>query len=297
MNTINYETLKRMYKENDVFTLIDVLPQNHYENVYIKDAINICVYEMSFISSINELGLEKNAKIIVYGNNHNDVDAKSAYEKLSLEAYTNIYYLKKGLSEISLDFLEGKNLKLVEEQILEIPDKKFLLSSNNTLDWIGKNTNGSHKGVINFSSGFLHSKQNVLSGEFVVDMKSIKTTDLTQEQGSEYLDNHLNSEDFFFTKFFPQATFSFSKVILEDEAFLTSHNCKLEGTLSIKGISKPFVCFANFSFSEEKLILSSSFSFDRTLWGIIYGSTKFFKYLGMHKVFDNISIDLRLELE
>ena len=286
-----------MYEKNDLFTLIDVLPPKHYANAYLRNAINICVYEMSFITVVNELNLEKNSKIIVYGNNHNDVDAKAAYEKLSLENYSDIHYLKKGLFEISSEFLEGENLRIDEEQTLDIPNKKFLLSSGNTLSWTGKNTNGSHKGTINLTNGFIQSQKNVLSGEFIVDMKSIKTTDLTPEQGSDYLDIHLNSEDFFFTKIFPEATFSFSNVVLEDEAYLTSNNCRLEGTLTIRGISKTFVCSTNFSFSQDKLILTSSFSFDRTFWDIIYGSTKFFKYLGMHKVFDDINIELRLELK
>jgi polyisoprenoid-binding protein YceI len=129
-----------------------------------------------------------------------------------------------------------------------------------------------------------------LHGEFIVDMKSISTTDLSQEEGRDYLNTHLNSEDFFFTKFFPEAKFSFSNVSLAKEAYLISNNCILEGMLHIKGISKTFLCSVNLLFLENKLILSSSFSFDRTFWNVIYGSSKFFKYLGMHKVFDEINM-------
>ncbi len=36
------------------------------------------------------------------------------------------------------------------------------------------------------------------------------------------------------------------------------------------------------------------FDFDRTLWKIIYGSSRYYEHLGMHLVFDPISIRLRI---
>jgi len=297
MNSLTYKDLEKMYEKQEVFTLIDVLPKTHYDNVHCKNAINICVYEMSFITSVEELVLEKDSKIVVYGNNNKDVDSKAAYEKLSLQGYTNIFYLEKGLSQFDTSVLKGKNLDLQEEQFLELANKNFTLCKDNTLLWRGKNSNGSHTGTINFTSGFININENLLNGNFIVDMKSIKNSDLTQEAGRDYLNAHLNSEDFFFTKFFPEAKFTFSNISLEKEAFLTANNCILEGLLEIRGSSKTFSCSVNLCFSEDKLILSSTFSFDRTLWNVIYGSSKFFKYLGMHKVFDEINIDMRLELE
>ncbi len=40
--------------------------------------------------------------------------------------------------------------------------------------------------------------------------------------------------------------------------------------------------------------LEGHFDIDRTRWKIIYGSTRFFEHLGMHKVFDLISIQVRI---
>jgi hypothetical protein len=36
------------------------------------------------------------------------------------------------------------------------------------------------------------------------------------------------------------------------------------------------------------------FDIDRTRWGVIYGSARFFKRLGMHQVYDTISFEVRL---
>ena len=112
MKTITHEELNTMYEKNDVFTLIDVLPKVHYDNVHFKNAINICVYEMSFISSIDALKLKKDSKIVLYGNNHNDVDSKAAYEKLILAKYINIFYIKNPFSLKDKTYLVGKNITL-----------------------------------------------------------------------------------------------------------------------------------------------------------------------------------------
>ena len=40
--------------------------------------------------------------------------------------------------------------------------------------------------------------------------------------------------------------------------------------------------------------MESHFDIDRTRWGITYGSPRFFERLGMHLVFDLISIQLRI---
>ena len=33
---------------------------------------------------------------------------------------------------------------------------------------------------------------------------------------------------------------------------------------------------------------------DRTLWGVRYGSARFYRFLGMHSVDDNIGLSVRL---
>ena len=43
-----------------------------------------------------------------------------------------------------------------------------------------------------------------------------------------------------------------------------------------------------------EVIIESHFDIDRTRWGITYGSARFFERLGMHLVFDLISIQLRI---
>ena len=45
---------------------------------------------------------------------------------------------------------------------------------------------------------------------------------------------------------------------------------------------------------NNTLTLEAHFDIDRTRWNVIYGSTRFFEHLGMHKVFDLISVQIRI---
>jgi len=55
----------------------------------------------------------------------------------------------------------------------------------------------------------------------------------------------------------------------------TIHNINLEG-------------------DELQAVLEAHFDIDRTRWNVIYGSTRFFEHLGMHKVFDLLSFQIRM---
>ena len=46
--------------------------------------------------------------------------------------------------------------------------------------------------------------------------------------------------------------------------------------------------------TDGVLIARAHFDLDRTRWNIIYGSARFFEHLGMHLVFDTISIELKI---
>lgn len=133
-------------------------------------------------------------------------------------------------------------------------------------------------------------------GEFMVDMHSINTLDLNEEQGKNYLNIHLKSEDFFLSKLFPETIYRFYNIQSVVTPYQTDTNYIFDGELTIKGISRKQKINVLISKIDNILILNARVEIDRTKWGIIYGSTKFFKFLGMHKVFDAISIDMRLEL-
>ncbi len=279
------------------YTLIHVLPEEHFKNVHIKNAINICVYEMSFFDKVKELNLDVNHKLVVYGDSVKDLDAKAAADKLLNLGYNNIFVLEGGINS-SINVLEviGENQEINVDQHLVLEDQSYEIIEESKLQWSGQNANGKHIGEISLGQGNLEVKNKQVSGEFIIDMNSIKTLDLTKEQGAAYLDAHLKSDDFFLSKLFPEAKFTFNDVTLEKIPYQTTTNCILEGELSIRGISKKQSIDVLIAKVDDKLILNARVAIDRTKWDIIYGSTRFFKFLGMHKVFDTIFIEMRIEL-
>ena len=279
LSNSDYEKMKEQQH-----TLIHVLPKEHYEHFHLENAINICVYETSFTQNVQALNLEEQDVIIVYGESDDELDSKAAAEKLMGLGFKNVLVLEAQKSDLDTD------------QLLNINDATYRLLTNNKLQWEGGNANGNHKGEITLKRGQIKSEQSSLSGEFIIDMNSINTLDISQDEGALYLNAHLRSEDFFLSKLFPEAIFRFENIAPVQTPYQTDVNYILEGELSIRGITQVQNVNALISIVEDKLILNAKVSLDRTRWDVLYGSAKFFKFLGMHKIFDTIFIEMRLEL-
>lgn len=292
---IDVDAFKKL--KDHIYTLIHVLPKEHYQNSHIKGAINICVYGVSFLAKIKDLNLESTSMIVLYGESENELDAKTAALKLHDHGFENVYVLKGGLSGNShtLD-LEGERNETDPDQLLSLEDRRYTLVDHSTLDWKGENAYGKHFGKLTLKSGNIEIKDSLLSGEFIIDMNSIKDLDLTREEGADLLEAHLQSDDFFLTKLFPEAKYTLNNIKSVSTPYLTDINYILDGELTLKGITKKQSINALISKMDDTLVLNARVEIDRTNWNIIYGSAKFFKYLGMHKIFDKILIEMRLEL-
>lgn len=264
-------------------TLINVLPKEHFEQFALDNAINICVYETSFNDKVQALHLDRNHLIVVYGESENELDAKAAAFKLDDLGFKNILILQAQLSETDTD------------QLLCLDNGKYHLRKGSNLEWTGANANGSHFGDLLFKEGYIEVENMQLSGEFIVDMNSINTLDLKEEEGSLQLNEHLKSDDFFLSKIFPEAKYSFSNLKPLDSAYQTDINYILDGDLSIKNISRRQQVQALITKNEKCVVVNIRVEINRTHWDVLYGSSKYFKFLGMHKIFDLISLEMRLE--
>jgi hypothetical protein len=65
--------------------------------------------------------------------------------------------------------------------------------------------------------------------------------------------------------------------------------------LKLRGVSADLEFDATVALGEDgSLVMEAHFDIDRTRWNVIYGSTRFFEHLGMHKVFDLLSFQIRI---
>ena len=95
--TISAEKLsKKLSAANDT-VLIDTLPGDHFNEVHIPGAINVCVFEVSFTENIKKIVPDKNKEIIVYGSSSKSMDALTAAEKMARVGYRNVFALEGGL--------------------------------------------------------------------------------------------------------------------------------------------------------------------------------------------------------
>ena len=166
-------------------------------------------------------------------------------------------------------------------------EKKEVIASESTITWKAYKVTGSHVGTISLKSGSLEFDGDKLAGgEFVVDMTTINTTDLTGDYKNK-LDGHLNSDDFFAVASNPTSSMVFTKV----ES--TGKNAyKVTGDLTIKGITKPIT----FDVSVYGSKATATLKVDRTKYDVKYGSGSFFDNLGDKTIYDEFDLVVDLQM-
>jgi polyisoprenoid-binding protein YceI len=228
------------------------------------------------------------------------MDAVTAAEKLAREGYRNVSAMEGGLKRwVALGFaVVGDDPTLLEaaKQHPKFTDHNYAVDvAESRIEWIGRNPNTTHYGTIGLSKGEIRVKNGQIGGSFELDMKSIRNINLEGDPLQPVLIDHLLSDDFFFVKMFPTSAFTITSATPINEAGSSDPNFEIKGFLKLRGVKKDIHFHANASGEQcGEVKIEAHFDLDRTRWGIIYGSTRFFEHLGMHLVFDYITIQLRL---
>jgi polyisoprenoid-binding protein YceI len=158
-------------------------------------------------------------------------------------------------------------------------------SEKSTLLWQGKKVTGEHNGTIKLQDGWLTWRDNkISSGEFTIDMKSIKDID-----ANERLEGHLKSEDFFGVEKFPV-----SKIVITGSDAFDNGVAVLRGDLTIKGITNPIVFKAAMQKKDEGTWFFANITVDRTKYNVRYGSGAFFDNLGDKIIYDEFKLKVNL---
>jgi polyisoprenoid-binding protein YceI/rhodanese-related sulfurtransferase len=284
------------------FLLIDTLPDDHFNKVHIPGAVNACVYTVTFLEQIAEIGANREETIILYGSGNRSRDALVAAEKLDRAGFKDIKVLEGGLELWRQAGYRLAGERAGEEDspatMLELDNGTYALETEQSvIEWAGRNQNSTHFGTVRCSSGELTIAESSVTGRLSVDMNTIENVNLAGDELQPVLEAHLKSDDFFFVERFSTATLIISDGKIHAKPYLTSSNCTLRGKLTLHGVTADLQFDATLTTGQDgALLLEAHFDLDRTRWGIIYGSARFFEFLGMHQVFDDISIQMRLRL-
>lgn len=292
--------LNQWMEEKKEFFLIDTLTNDHYQKVHLPDSLNACVFEVVFVSKVKELVKDKNAEIVLYGSSSRSRDAITAAEKLNQEGYTRLNILQGGIEAWrKAGFaVEGEAVDAPgdPQTILKLEDRTYRINAEQShIEWTGRNPNTSHFGRVRIAGGELTSNNGVFSGVIDIDMESITNINLEGDEMQPILVAHLKSDDFFLTKLFPTARYKIISAKPVHEPFLTVPNYEIEGSLELRGVEARQDFTATVAgISENVISAEAHFDIDKTRWNILYGSSRFFEFLGMHLVFDLISIQVRI---
>ena len=168
-------------------------------------------------------------------------------------------------------------------------------TAGSKLEWTGTKVTGKHNGAVSLKEGSLDVEKGALkAGHFVIDLNTITNVDLTDAATNSKLLGHLKSEDFFDVAKFPTAEFKITKVEALKSAKAGAPTHAITGDLTIKGVTKPVSFPATVTVGKDSTEAVASIKVDRTLFGLKYGSGKFFQGLGDKVISDEFALDVKL---
>jgi len=169
--------------------------------------------------------------------------------------------------------------------ILNGQEKLTADNSKTTLSWIGEKVTGQHAGTVKLQSGWINWQDNkILSGEFLIDMKTIIDADSNPK-----LMGHLKSDDFFGVEKFPVARLAITGSTAFDKG-----SAVVKGTLTIKGITNPIEFKTLTQKKDDGTWFYANIVVDRTKFGVRYGSGSFFDNLGDKAIYDEFNLKVAL---
>jgi rhodanese-related sulfurtransferase/polyisoprenoid-binding protein YceI len=298
-NSLSPKELHQWMESNKKFHLIDVLPGDRFQKIHLPHSVNVCVFEVTFIDQIKAITGDKNAAIVLCGSSDRSMEAITAAEKLEHAGYNDVHLLTGGIESWCAANLpvEGEAIDTPDDSSsLKLEDQLFEVdTSKSVIEWTGRNAKSTHFGEVKIAAGEIVIKDGAITGTFDIDMNSITNKDLEGNAMQPVLIAHLKSDDFFLTKLFPTAQLKILSAKPVTESCLSAPNFEINGVLELRGVKAELDFMATVTRTAENgLTAEAHFDIDRTKWNIIYGSARFFKYLGKHLVFDLISIQVRI---
>ena len=168
-----------------------------------------------------------------------------------------------------------------------------VVPAESELAWNGKKVGGEHSGNINLQDGqLIVADDEVVGGEFTIDMNSITNTDLTDAKYNSDLVGHLKSDDFFGVEQHPTATFKINRISPIADAPAGQPNYNVEGDLTVKGKTNPVSFPATVSVENGTATAKGEVIVDRAKYDVRYGSKSFFDNLGDKVIDDNFTVSL-----
>ena len=280
-------------------TLLDVRLEDDYAAARIPGATNARVFEVSFLDQVDEAVTDKRHPIAVYGFGGGSREAEVAAEKLLRAGYEQVSVYGGGLDQWATDGGDVEGTGSTPGAPQRPDGKRSIDLGESSVEWLGRNLLNKHWGTLGVKGGHLEfSNGHLVGGEITIDMDDMQCTDLAGGDLHDVLIDHLKSDDFFDVGRFPTATFHIRGASEIDGAASSEPNVEIDGELTLRGATHPLAVRAVTGITAGgQPAAQTAFAFDRTQWGVIYGSGKFFRRLAGHLVGDMVEMQLRVVCE
>ena len=295
---MNADALNSLLVSGQPHHLIHVLPEEIHEACHIPGSCGICVYETAFLGRVKELVPETNSMIVLYGAGDGSNDSRAAAEKLKAAGYSNVMELDGGIAAWrNAGYPVKGHGKIPEAPVI---DGVYQVNAAESLiRWTGRNLFNHHHGTVKLLSGEITASNGALrSARFEIDMNTIACEDLTDQAWNDMLIRHLQDADFFLTSLHPTALFVVDSAESIPGATAGTPNFILKGSLTLRGVTKPLEFPAVIATADGNRVTGQAqIEIDRTDFGSIYGSSRFFRFLGKHVVNDHIHLHLKIHAD
>ena len=287
------ETLRAARPE---LVILDVRLPEDYECRHIAGAVNNCVYEVAFHERLPALLPDPSTPVCVYGESGASHEAAMAAEKLRRAGYAQVHRLNGCLAGwCAAGFsTEGSGIMPAASPV---PHGRLNLDlQESRVEWLGRNLLNKHWGRVPLASGYLDFDQGKLvGGELVLAMTGLTSEDLAGTPLHDVLVAHLQSDDFFDASRYPEARLEITRAESINDALPGAQNLRIEAELTLRGITAPIAFTASSGIDAQgRAAAQSAFSLDRTRWGVLYGSGRYFHRLAGHLVNDLIELQVRI---
>ncbi len=161
-----------------------------------------------------------------------------------------------------------------------------LNTEKSVLYWLGSMSLGfgNHHGSVQFMDGkLITANDKIIGGTFTIDMNTIANIDGGYNEG---LVDHLKNEDFFDVPIHPT-----SKLVITEVDYKNGSHIIIKALLTIKQITLPIEFPAEISYERKEI--TTSFTIDRTRWGITHSSKSIIN-IKEHAIADEIDFEVKL---
>lgn len=274
--------------------LIDILSSDSFAAEHLPGAVNICVYETAFIDKISIAFPDPTILLTVYGLNDSTLEASVAVKKLETAGYRRVQVLPGGLEGWKAS---GEAIEQGTNAISESVTARYEIDqAASVAEWMGGNLFNRHAGTVQLGPGTIDVKDGLLAGGYLtVDMTTLRCTDITDPALNAHLVAHLKSDDFFSTEKYPIAEFAILAATFDPAVTAGEPNYQIRGEFTLRGVTKPLDLPTVVARKTAGAFTAQArLDIDRTSWGSVYGSAKFFGGLGEHLVNDVVHLYLKV---